>query len=83
LDACAGPGYFTVGDAATVQDPSSSHGVLRAIMSGLLAGRMAAGQRYSDRSNIGVAEYRHFTGSWFQSDCERARDLGLIRRLTF
>lgn len=34
---CAGPGYFLVGDAACALDPASSHGVLMAIMSGMIA----------------------------------------------
>jgi flavin-dependent dehydrogenase len=34
---CAGEGYFLVGDAAFVLDPASSHGVLKALMSGMLA----------------------------------------------
>ena len=34
----AGAGYFIVGDAAAVLDPASSHGILRAIMSGIMAG---------------------------------------------
>ncbi len=38
----AGPGYFLVGDAASVLDPASSHGVLRAIMSGMMAGHLIA-----------------------------------------
>lgn len=33
----AGPGYFMVGDAASVLDPASSHGVLKAVLSGMLA----------------------------------------------
>jgi hypothetical protein len=33
----AGSGYFIVGDAAIVVDPASSHGVLRALMSGIMA----------------------------------------------
>jgi flavin-dependent dehydrogenase len=33
----AGRGYFVVGDAATVLDPASSKGVLRALMSGMMA----------------------------------------------
>jgi flavin-dependent dehydrogenase len=37
VDRPAGPGYFLVGDAAGVLDPASSHGVLRALMSGILA----------------------------------------------
>jgi flavin-dependent dehydrogenase len=38
----AGPGYFLAGDAACVLDPAASHGVLRAIMSGMLAAQAAA-----------------------------------------
>ncbi|HEV2846409.1 MAG TPA: NAD(P)/FAD-dependent oxidoreductase [Thermoanaerobaculia bacterium] len=33
----AGPGYYLTGDAAAVLDPASSHGVLKALMSGMLA----------------------------------------------
>jgi flavin-dependent dehydrogenase len=33
----AGPGYFLAGDSAAVLDPASSHGVIKAIMSGMLA----------------------------------------------
>ena len=37
---CAEPGYFLLGDSAAALDPSSSHGVLRALMSGILAGHL-------------------------------------------
>ena len=33
----AGPGYFVLGDAAALLDPAASNGVLRAMMSGMLA----------------------------------------------
>jgi flavin-dependent dehydrogenase len=36
----AGPGYFLLGDAAVLLDPASSDGVLRALMSGILAGHL-------------------------------------------
>lgn len=36
----AGPGYFLVGDAATVLDPASSHGVLKAIAGGMMAAHL-------------------------------------------
>lgn len=36
----AGPGYFIVGDAAAVLDPASSHGVLKAMMSGIMAAHL-------------------------------------------
>jgi flavin-dependent dehydrogenase len=38
----AGPGYVCVGDAAAVLDPASSHGVLRALMSGMMAAHVIA-----------------------------------------
>jgi flavin-dependent dehydrogenase len=36
----AGPGWFIAGDAAALLDPASSHGVLRAIMSGMMAAHL-------------------------------------------
>lgn len=41
-DLAAGPGWFLAGDAAAVLDPTSSRGVLKALTSGLFAGRTAA-----------------------------------------
>lgn len=41
-DAPAGPGWFLAGDAAVRLDPTSSHGVLRALTSGGFAGQTAA-----------------------------------------
>ena len=38
----AGPGYICVGDAAAVLDPASSHGVLKTIMSGMMASHVIA-----------------------------------------
>jgi len=35
---CAGPGYCLLGDAAAALDPALSHGVIRALMSGILFG---------------------------------------------
>lgn len=39
---CVGPGYFLLGDAAAILDPLSSHGVLRAMMSGMLCGHLVS-----------------------------------------
>ncbi|WP_030729127.1 NAD(P)/FAD-dependent oxidoreductase [Streptomyces sp. NRRL S-237] len=39
----AGPGWFVAGDAGVVLDPASSHGVLRALLSGWTAGSLAVG----------------------------------------
>ena len=40
---CAGSGYFLTGDAAALLDPASSHGVLRALTSGIFCAHLAAG----------------------------------------
>lgn len=40
VDKPAGPGYFLAGDAAAVLDPASSHGVLKAMLSGMLASHL-------------------------------------------
>jgi flavin-dependent dehydrogenase len=39
----AGPGYFLVGDAAAVLDPAASHGVLKALMTGMMAAHLIRG----------------------------------------
>ncbi len=38
----AGPGYFLTGDAASIVDPLSSHGILKAVMSGMNAAHHSA-----------------------------------------
>lgn len=71
----AGPGYYAVGDAATVVDPASSHGVLRALMSGLLAGRLIAdGVLDGAEERSGASAYQAWTEDWFERDVTR-RDL--------
>jgi len=76
LESCAGPGYFVVGDAAAVSDPSTSHGVLRAIASGMLAGHLVAQQLTRKRPDSSLAfEYRQFIHSWFEFDWSRASSL--------
>ena len=37
LKSVSGPGYFIVGDASCIIDPASSHGVLKAMMTGMMA----------------------------------------------
>lgn len=72
----AGPGWYVVGDAAAVLDPASSHGVLRALMSGMLAahaiGRTAAGELSVDRAQAG---YRSWLEDWVAHDLRALRDL--------
>lgn len=76
----AGPGYFLVGDAAMVLDPASSHGVLRAIMSGMQAGHLAAhviAGRYPERK--ATRFYRDWMRRWFDHDVQALAELYGIR----
>jgi flavin-dependent dehydrogenase len=76
LEACAGPGYFVAGDAASASDPSSSHGVLRALMSGMLAAHLVLRKTlYNDPEPALSAEYRHFLRSSFEVDWVKASKL--------
>ncbi len=58
---CAGPGYFLIGDSAAMLDPSSSHGVLRALMSGILCSHLIAG---CQQSGVGEAEATSAYQAW-------------------
>ncbi len=59
VPACAGAGYFMVGDACAVLDPLSAQGVLRALMSGMLAAQLIVGIcRGSLPEQVAVAHYR-------------------------
>jgi flavin-dependent dehydrogenase len=81
LEACAGPGYFVVGDAATVSDPSTSHGVLRALMSGMLAGHLVVKRATQCWPEPWLArEYRRYIHRWFEFDWTRAADLTQLRQ---
>ena len=72
----AGAGYFLVGDAAAVLDPASSHGVLKAIMSGMMAAHLIA-QVARCRTNESVAAqgYNDWVADWFASDAAALRSL--------
>jgi flavin-dependent dehydrogenase len=72
----AGPGWFVAGDAAALLDPASSHGVLKAVMSGMMAAHMATGVlRHGVPTTRATAEYSNWLRGWFWADCERLRDL--------
>ena len=72
----AGPGYFLVGDAAAVLDPASSHGVLKAIMSGMMAGHLIAQTRTGTCSERrATLEYRRWLVSWFHFDVGKLKQL--------
>jgi flavin-dependent dehydrogenase len=72
---CAGPGYFVAGDAAAVIDPAASHGVLKAIMSGMFAAHLIAGVlRGRVLEPHATEEYRSWMSRLFWSDVTRLRD---------
>lgn len=71
---CAGRGFFLLGDAAATLDPASSHGVLRAMMSGVLAGHLVAGCQYKGVAERAVIEsYRTWLCAQFADDEQRLR----------
>lgn len=63
-EALAGPGFFLVGDAGWVLDPASSHGVLKAVMSGMMAGFLAGRVRCDGES---AAEAEREYQQWYES----------------
>jgi len=67
----AGTGWFMVGDAAATLDPTSSHGVLKGIMSGMMAGHLVAVAIHQDgkaASADAAAAYHDWLAGWFTTD---------------
>lgn len=72
----AGLGYFLVGDAAAVLDPASSHGVLKAIMSGIMAGYSVTQiLNHAQVEHRVSPEYCQWVHNWFQHDVKRLQQL--------
>lgn len=72
----AGLGYFLVGDAAAVLDPASAHGVLKAVMSGMMAGYLII-QLLSQPQfeHVAVHKYCEWVHNWFQHDVQKLQQL--------
>ncbi|WCM63721.1 NAD(P)/FAD-dependent oxidoreductase [Paenibacillus polymyxa] len=67
----AGPGYWILGDAASVLDPTSSHGVQKAIMSGMMAGHCIAGiAKGHHQEDLAIKAYKRWQQDWFLRDTE-------------
>ena len=68
-DRAAGTDWFMVGDAAATLDPTSSHGVLKAIISGMTAGHLIAAV-LADRAPAegAAAAYHDWFAGWFSTD---------------
>ena len=68
----AGPGYFLTGDAAAVLDPSSSHGVLRAVMSGMMAAHLAVQDIcFGADAKVCARYFQEWFTSWFREDSKK------------
>ena len=75
-DEPAGPGYYLTGDAASVLDPASSHGVLKALMSGMMAGHLIARVvRRPATEPEAAAAYRSWLLDGFRHDLSALRSL--------
>lgn len=81
-DEAARAGWFMVGDAAATLDPTSSHGVLKALMSGMMAGHLIAAVLDGKAPAAEAAQaYQDWIAGWFRTDADRLaafyRDLGV------
>jgi flavin-dependent dehydrogenase len=71
---CAGDGYFLCGDAAAVLDPTSSHGVVKAIMSGAHAADLIIQIARREReAREAAAAFRQLFSTWFEHDVARLK----------
>lgn len=75
-------GWYIVGDAAAMLDPTSSHGVLKAIVTGMMAGHLIAAAVTGLAPAAEAADaYRRWLKTWFETDARRLarfyRDLGV------
>jgi flavin-dependent dehydrogenase len=72
----AGPGYFLTGDAASIVDPLSSHGILKAVMSGMNAAHhSAAVLRRGVSPEAAANSYHNWLARWFIEDHSRLGEL--------
>lgn len=68
----AQPGWFSVGDAAAVLDPTSANGVLRALLSGITAGKLVSAMLTESAPAEEVAAiYNDWFSGWFVNAADR------------
>jgi len=68
----SGEGWFLLGDAAAVTDPSASHGILRGLMSGMYAASIIISSRSGTHgTDLHQRSYDEWLSSWFQADARR------------
>jgi flavin-dependent dehydrogenase len=74
----SGPGYFIIGDAVSVLDPSASHGILKAIMSGIMSGYLITKIKNNiELSNTAIIEYSKWIIDWFKHDMYKLKEFYL------
>lgn len=72
---CAGDGYFMCGDAAAVLDPTSSHGVVKAIMSGAHAADLIVQIiQHEGVAREAALSFRQLFSTWFEQDIARLKE---------
>jgi flavin-dependent dehydrogenase len=69
-------GYFIIGDAAFVLDPLSSHGIIKAVMSGMLAGYLITKikQNVNDEEQA-LSYYNKWMSTWFYKDMQILKEM--------
>jgi flavin-dependent dehydrogenase len=76
VQSVVGPGFFLVGDAAATLDPASSHGVLKGLMSGMMAAHLIESVcRRTQPEALALLAYQEWLTGWFDADVEKLRAL--------
>ena len=76
VESVAGPGFLLVGDAAAVLDPAASHGVLKALMSGMMAAHLIeSASRAGQPEAHALLAYQEWLTWWFDADVAKLRAL--------
>lgn len=72
----AGEGYFIIGDAAAMLDPGASHGVLKALMSGIMAAHgIIEGGIWPAHQEAISRQYHQWLQEGFENDTRAMREL--------
>jgi flavin-dependent dehydrogenase len=75
VNGTAGHGYFIVGDAANVLDPAASHGVLKALMTGIMASHLIAQSiEKEELEENHIIGYQKWLNDWLTHDVGKLHD---------
>jgi flavin-dependent dehydrogenase len=73
VEPAAGPGFFLCGDAGAILDPSAAHGVIRGLISGMMAGHLIS-HSYGNELSAAKA-YDDWLTDRFDADSTALREL--------